>query len=32
MKTVKKLIKPQGKKTVKLYGESHGGNCSCSGS
>lgn len=31
MKKIKKLVKPLAKKTVKLYGETHGGNCSCSG-
>ena len=31
MKKIKKLIKPVAKKVVKLYAESHGGNCSCSG-
>lgn len=27
----RKLKKPTKKSNVKLYGESHGGNCSCSG-
>lgn len=28
---MKKLVKPVRSKKVKLYGESHGGNCSCAG-
>ena len=28
---MKKLKKPNIKKTVKLYGEAHGGNCNCAG-
>lgn len=26
-----KLVKPTKKAVVKMYGESHGGNCSCAG-
>lgn len=28
---MKKLVKPVAKKSVKLYGESHGGTCNCAG-
>lgn len=28
---MKKLRKPKVKNIVKLYGEGHGGNCSCAG-
>lgn len=28
---MKKLVKPASVKKVKLYGETHGGNCNCAG-
>ena len=29
---MKKLVKPRMQKVAKLYGEQHGGGCSCVGS